>query len=139
LRFWDSSALFPLFVEERTSIHIRELVALDDEVVVWTLTLIELLSGIWRRDPSVYDVTRRAAAARLVTLADSEWSKVADVRSVVAIAKEVAKSYRLRAGDTLQLSAALVASEGRPARLPFVTLDGDLATAARAEGFPILP
>jgi uncharacterized protein len=139
LRFWDSSALFPLFIEERTSTSMRELVALDDEVVVWTLTVIELLSGIWRRDPAVHDVTRRAAAARLVTRADVEWSKVADTRSVIAIAKEVAKSRRLRAGDTLQLSAALVASEGNPARLPFVTLDRDLASAARAEGFPVLP
>ncbi len=117
----------------------RELVELDDEVAVWTLTLIELLSGIWRRDPAKYDVARRAAAARLVTLADGEWSKVTDVRSVVATAKDVARRHRLRAGDTLQLSAALVASEDNPARLPFVTLDGDLASAARAEGFPVLP
>jgi hypothetical protein len=36
------------------------------------------------------------------------------------------------------LAAAFVVAEGRPASLPFVTLDGRLAIAARREGFPVL-
>ena len=139
MRFWDSSALFPLFVEELTTEQMRELAALDNEVVVWTLTLIELISGVWRRETAAHAEASRAAAAQRVTQADGEWTKVADVRTVVAVAKNMAKRHRLRAGDTIQLSAALLASQGDPSSLPFVTLDRELATAARAEGFPVLP
>jgi hypothetical protein len=41
--------------------------------------------------------------------------------------------------DALQLAAALVACGDDRRTLPFVTLDRDLANAARAEGFPVLP
>ena len=139
MRFWDSSALFPLFVEESTSERMRELAAIDNEVVVWTLTMVELISGVWRREPQAHAEASRAAAAHQVTKADGEWTKVGDIRTVVAVAKNMARRHRLRAGDTIQLSAALLASEGDPSKLPFVTLDGELATAARAEGFPVLP
>ena len=47
--------------------------------------------------------------------------------------------HRLRAMDALQLAAALVACGNDPTTLPFVTLDRDLITAARAEGFTVLP
>ncbi|HEV7425903.1 MAG TPA: hypothetical protein VGQ46_06010 [Thermoanaerobaculia bacterium] len=41
--------------------------------------------------------------------------------------------------DALQLAAALIACGNDPARLNFVTLDYELAAAARAEGFVVLP
>jgi predicted nucleic acid-binding protein len=41
--------------------------------------------------------------------------------------------------DALQLAAALVACGDDPYILPFVTLDHDLAGAARAEGFTVQP
>jgi predicted nucleic acid-binding protein len=40
--------------------------------------------------------------------------------------------------DALQLASALIARE-RFGSLPFVTLDSNLASAARAEGFVVLP
>jgi len=45
----------------------------------------------------------------------------------------------LRAADAFQLAALLAAAEEPPAELPFVTLDGRLADAARREGFSVLP
>jgi predicted nucleic acid-binding protein len=48
------------------------------------------------------------------------------------------ESYPLRAADALQLGAAVVAAEGDPATLDFVTLDRRLANAAEREGFAIL-
>ena len=41
--------------------------------------------------------------------------------------------------DALQLAAALIACEYDPLGLIFVTLDNALASAARAEGFTVLP
>jgi predicted nucleic acid-binding protein len=44
----------------------------------------------------------------------------------------------LRTADA-QLAAAIVASEGQPRTLRFVTLDERLAQAARREGFEVIP
>jgi hypothetical protein len=43
--------------------------------------------------------------------------------------------HPLRAADALQLAAAYVAAERRPATLEFVTLDDRLRLAAMKEGF----
>jgi predicted nucleic acid-binding protein len=47
--------------------------------------------------------------------------------------------YGLRAGDALQLASAVTACGGAASQLEFVTTDEELITAARAEGFPLLP
>ena len=44
-----------------------------------------------------------------------------------------------RAGDALQLAAAVIACDERTGLLPFVTLDDPLVEAARREGFRVLP
>lgn len=44
-----------------------------------------------------------------------------------------------RSADALQLGAALVACEERPAGIGLVTLDTQLASAAAREGFTVLP
>jgi hypothetical protein len=45
--------------------------------------------------------------------------------------------HPLRAADALQLAAAVIAAERRPASLEVVTLDDRLASAARKEGFVV--
>jgi predicted nucleic acid-binding protein len=46
--------------------------------------------------------------------------------------------HPLRAADALQLAAAFMAAERRPASLQVVTLDERLADAARKEGFALV-
>ncbi len=46
--------------------------------------------------------------------------------------------HALRAADSLQLAAALIAANHDPATLEIVSLDARLATAARREGFKVL-
>jgi hypothetical protein len=48
-------------------------------------------------------------------------------------------AHPLRAGDALQLAAALAWCDDTPAGETFVCLDGRLRDAARAEGFDLLP
>jgi predicted nucleic acid-binding protein len=137
VRFWDTSALVPLFADEATTPAVRDILSLDDKVVVWSLTRVELTSAMWRRDPP--PKTGRAMAVAEVTRAWSDWSEVSEFETVSNRSLSLCERHRLRAADALQLAAALLASEGVPSSLPFVTLDTDLASAARAEGFPVLP
>jgi uncharacterized protein len=54
-------------------------------------------------------------------------------------AQRLVDVHPLRAGDAMQLGAAILGARGAPERLPFVTLDRRLSEAAAKEGFPILP
>jgi hypothetical protein len=46
--------------------------------------------------------------------------------------------HELRAGDALQLAAAIVASDHQTSAMEFVTLDRRLADAADKEGFRVI-
>src|SRR4030095_2477319 len=49
VRYWDTSALLPLFIAERESSAALRWLRDDPEVVVWTLARLEVLSALARR------------------------------------------------------------------------------------------
>ena len=49
MKFWDSSALVPLIVEESTSAACRQLLRTDATLVVFCFTRTEILSALCRR------------------------------------------------------------------------------------------
>ena len=59
--------------------------------------------------------------------------------SVRASAQRLLRVHPLRAADSLQLAAALLACEQDPPSLELVCLDDRLAEAAGREGFPVVP
>jgi hypothetical protein len=77
------------------------------------------------------------AFARLAKLVDG-WEEVQPNHLVRDTAVRFLRVHPLRAADALQLAAAFVAADHRPAWLPFVTFDERLAEAARKEGFPLV-
>ena len=48
MRFWDSSAVVPLLVEQGSSSRAAAWVAADDAMVLWTLTPVEVVSALRR-------------------------------------------------------------------------------------------
>ncbi len=139
MRFWDTSALVPLFVAERETARAERWLREDAEVIVWTLTRVELLSALARRRRREPGAARRLEAARREVLAACErWSEVTAVDLVRRRAERLVESHPLRAADALQLGAALAAAEDHPEALDFVTLDGQQALAAEREGFRVL-
>jgi len=139
VRFWDSSAIVPLMVVEAGSARVRNWFDSDSEIIVWTLTRLELLSAIARRRR---EESRSAAmltvARRNILRAWDGWSEITAVELVRRHAERLVESYPLRAADALQLGAALIAAEGDPTNLELVTLDRNLADAAEREGFAVL-
>jgi len=138
VRFWDSSALVPLLVLEATTAELTELYPVA-EVVAWWTTEIECASAVTRleRSGSLGPAETTEALGRLRDLAAS-WHQVEPTETVREIARRLLRVHDLRAADSLQLGAAIVASERRPASLEFVCRDRRLALAAEREGFPIL-
>ena len=139
MRFWDTSALIPLFVAEPSTAQVERQLREDPEVVVWTLTRVELFSAFARRRRAEPSAVRRLAAARREVLSAWEhWSEVTAVEVVRRHAERIVETHPLRAADALQVGAALVAAEEFPATLEFVTLDRRLAVAAEREGFRVI-
>jgi predicted nucleic acid-binding protein len=139
MRFWDASAIVPLIVSENESANCRRILAQDTELIVWCLTPVEVISALARRrrENSLSLPLFRGAKNQLAVL-ERGWSEVISFEAVRDRARRLLEVHPLRAADSLQLAAALVASEEKPSQLPFISLDGNLARAAEKEGFELI-
>lgn len=139
MRFWDSSAVVPLLVAEPSSAAVLREYELDPEVVAWWATEAECVSALARleREGSLTASSMVDALGRLAGLAGA-WREVQPVTPVRQIAIRLLRVHPLRTPDALQLGAAIVAAEDRPATLPLVTLDDRLSQAAEREGFAVV-
>lgn len=140
MRFWDSSALVPLIVEQASSRQVDRWLAADRQLAVWTLTVIELTSAVMRlaREQRITDADASRAETRIDTLARGSHI-VVDIEGVKSQARRLLRVHPLRAADAMQLGAAWEWAGGRPAGRVFHTLDVRLARAARREGFRVVP
>jgi predicted nucleic acid-binding protein len=139
MRFWDSSALVPLIAAEPA----REalLARLDDDphVLAWWGATVEIASALARleREAKLRAEEVAAGFVALRALADS-WHEIVPTEAVRRTAERLLRVHPLRAADSLQLAAAIVASDHDPATLDFVCLDARLAAAAQREGFTVV-
>lgn len=138
MRFWDSSALVPLLLEQPSSARVRALHREDPELVVWWGSTIECASAIARlhRENHLTDEEELTVRGLLSTL-QSSWFEMQAGETLRDLALRLLRLHPLRAADALQLAAA-IEWIGSPAAGEFVTLDARLAHAAQREGFTTL-
>ncbi len=139
MKYWDTSAIVPLLVREKDS-HLRlKILKEDPSMVVWWGTRIECVSALTRlhREGGIADAGMDDALLRLDHLAEG-WIEVEPVDGVRTLARRLLRVHALRAADALQLAAALSACEHDPRRMPFLSADERLSTAARLEGFEVI-
>lgn len=139
MRFWDSSAILPLLVNEAASAKMLALVDQNPVIVTWWATRVECVSALARleRDKSLDVRATRAALLRLNALSRT-WIEVPAIDDVRTHATRLLRTHALRAADALQLAAALIASDFQPSTLHLVSLDLRLADAAEREGFAVM-
>jgi predicted nucleic acid-binding protein len=137
IRFFDTSALVKRYVEELGSPMVR--VALRNHaVVVARITLAEAAAAVARaaRAGALTQGQRDVILARLPE--DFAKLQVVEVRSaLVARVPALVVRYPLRAYDAVQLAAALSVRQTGSA-VEMWCADGDLAAAARGEGFHVV-
>jgi len=138
MKFWDSSAVVPLLVAEEMTSSVIEFLEQDRSMLVWWGAEVECGSAIARleRDGAFATVDASTAFRRLDTLRNS-WNEIAPGDLVRETARRFLRVHDLRAANALQLAAAFVAAEARPASLSFVCMDDRLAQAAHQEGFDV--
>lgn len=139
MRYWDSSAIVALLVEQEPSVAVRTAYDVDPEIVTWWGSSLECMSALARleREAWLGPAAMRLAAERLDGLEQS-WAEVAPSDTVRAMAARLVRVHPLRAGDALQLASALRASESHPSTLAVVTLDERLGLAAEREGMRVV-
>jgi predicted nucleic acid-binding protein len=140
MKFWDSSAVIPLCLQEPFSEQVREVLKADEDMVVWWTTRIECLSALERRgrEGTLQADTQLKSRAILSALATA-WSEVLPSERVRQRAERLLAIHPLRAADALQLAATLIWAEEAPQGLEVVCLDKNLREGALKEGFSVLP
>lgn len=139
MRYWDSSALISLFVDEPESESRTSLLKEDAQVVTWWGSKIECASALNRlhREQSLDEGGLTQALSNL----DAFYETCIEILPSEGVRKRAVRLLRvhpLRAADALQLGAALVAAREDPSSLSLVTSDDRLKSAAQREGFVIL-
>ena len=139
MRFWDASAIVPLLVTEPSTRRLQALAAKDSTMLVWWGSEVECVAALARVE-RVGALDARAAVLafeRLKQLA-AGWHKIDPSDYVRETATRFLRVHPLRAADALQLAAAFIAAEQRPASLEMITLDDRLASVAHKEGFHVV-
>jgi hypothetical protein len=139
VRYWDTSAVVPLLLEEARTGEVREMLGQDPEIVTWWGTRTECLSAIWRavHGGRLPRATATRSEATLTALSN-RWFELVATEPIRETAERCLRAHQLRAGDAFHLATALLAAEFRPVTVPFVCYDQRLAHAAQREGFTIL-
>lgn len=138
MKYWDSSAIVPLLVEEQATAFLLNLYKRDSVILAGWGADVECVSAVARleREGSLDVGAVSDALKRLDTLRAS-WQEVQPIELVRETAKRLLRVHNLRAADSLQLAAALVVTQHRPSTLAFVCMDERLAAVAQREGFNV--
>jgi uncharacterized protein len=135
VRFWDTSAIIPLLLEQEASAEVRPLAETDPDMVAWWGTPLECASAVARlRREGVLSLDEEDEVLGALALFREAWVEVLPGAEVQREAMRLLRIHPLKAADALQLGAARVW-----AGADLVTLDERLALAARLEGFTVLP
>ncbi len=120
MKFWDASALVPLLLAESSTRRLQALLDEDPDILVWWASEMECASALGRLERmGALDANALALALdRLKQLANA-WHEIEPNEIVRENALRFLRVHPLRAADALQLAAAFVAAETRPAKSRF--------------------
>ena len=138
--FWDASALVPLLVPEEQSGYCLHILKNDQEMLLWCLSRVEIVSALTRRlrDQTLESDQFQQAKKGLAQLLDSSY-QITALDKVMNRAARLLEVHPLRAADACQLAACLVAVQEDPARTSMICFDQRLKEAAMKEGFLVNP
>jgi predicted nucleic acid-binding protein len=140
VKFWDTSGIAPLCVNEPGSSNVKAILVKDPAVVVWWAARTECVSAIVRqvREGDLSAAGARQAREVLGALAKA-WIEVQPSEALRGTAERLLAVHPLRAADAFQLAAAVQWCQGQTADKVLVSFDTRLREAGYKEGFTLLP
>ena len=134
--FWDSSAVIHLLIDQGKHDQVRRQLERDRDMLVWWGSCAECAAALARLERSAELLTDHVQAAlQLLSRYRERWIEVAPSEELLELAMRLPRSHDLRAGDSFQLAAAVIACRHRPGSTLFYTFDSRLLLAAKKEGF----
>ncbi|MBM4438357.1 MAG: hypothetical protein FJ029_14285 [Actinobacteria bacterium] len=100
MRFWDSSAVVPLFVEQPSAPVVRAALAQDRALLVWWATRMECAAAIARLERE-RSLARKATVAALPGLDElaAGWHEIQPAEGVRRAARRLVHVHNLRAAE----------------------------------------
>ena len=140
MKFWDTSAIVPLCVQEPNSDTVREILIEDPFMIVWWNSRTECISALMRqtREGGLTTTDERTARQVLQALVQT-WTEMQPSEALRSNAERLLTVHPLRTADALQLAAALQWCQGLTTGQEFVAFDRQLRDASYREGFTVLP
>lgn len=139
MRFWDTSAVVPLLLDQEATPEVARLFSEDPEMVAWWGTPVECASAAARlRREEFLTVDEEERVLQLLGRLRGSWIEVLPSEELRDRASRLLRVHPLKAADALQLAAARLWAAGSSGA-ELVTFDECLALAARLEGFRVLP
>ena len=140
MKFWDTSAVVPLCVQEPTSSAAREILSRDTAMVVWWGTRTECISALTRRTrESLLTHADERAARHVLDILAGAWMEMQPSETLRSLAERLLIVHALRTADAFQLAAAMLSCRQVTAGQGFVAFDQRLRVAGYREGFTLLP
>lgn len=142
MRFWDTSAVVPLLVNEPQTSAMRSLLSSDSAQVVWWETRTECVSALAKKTRQrILAYTGEAQARVLLVRLSNAWSEVLPFPQQRALAEFLIDHHPLSSADAMQLAAAMLCQADPLSGIgnEFVCLDNQLRNAAADTGFSVLP
>lgn len=139
----DSSVLIKRHVSEVGSVWFQNLVspASRNEIITAKLSIVEVLSAFnrRRREANISQIDYDDFAKDFSTISNNEYHLLDLTDSIIAESKRLLETHPLRAGDSIQLAAAIHArnllQNSQLSPPIFLASDNKLFDAAIAEGF----
>ncbi len=139
MRFWGSSALLPLLVEEAASKKIKHLFEDAQGIAVWWGTEAECLSVLAQRErEGSLTATEQAQAEDLLREVLACAIEVNPSAEIKQIMRRLLRIHALHTAEALQLAAAIALAGENISELTMVTLDERLRLCAQREGLKTL-
>jgi uncharacterized protein len=139
VRFWDTSGVVPLLLDQEATAGVVELLAADPGMVVWWGTSVECASAAARlRREERLTVAEEEQVLVLLGRFREGWMEILPSDDVRSRAIRLLRIHALKSADALQLAAAQVWA-GDVAGAELVTFDERLSSVARVEGFRVSP
>jgi predicted nucleic acid-binding protein len=134
--YWDASALISMLARGPAATTYRA-TARDFGIITWWGTYVECAAAIARHARQGSAPAQIAQSYRALEELSGEWIEIGPNERLRRAALRAAKNHDLRAGDALQLGAAMIASNFEPHTVQFLTEDVRLKQAAEREDFVV--
>ena len=140
--YLDTSALVKIYINEPGTDRMKELASPNagNRLAVCSITQVEFHAAIWRRHRirELDDEEAELAIELFNVRLETEFVRHSIDDRMLNLASELTSRHPLRGYDAVQLAACLSLARIVTESPTFVCADGDLLTAAQAEGLPVL-